>query len=216
MAAVEATLVSRTHARLRRLDARALVAVLVMGLAFLIAQSTIQAADKRVPVLVLVRPVQAGAAIIDEDIGVVDAAIPPSVPYLPASARAEAVGAVAATALPEGTLLAPGAITQRPPLPPGSVSMSVAVAPEHANAGALSPGARVGVIAAPRSGEDQADATVLFSGVPVLGVRTGESEEGGGLLVTLQLSLAQARALAGAVAAGQIDLVLEPPRGGRR
>ena len=71
------------------------------------------------------------------------------------------------------------------PLPPGHVAFAVPVEPGQALGGALSPGARVEVVAVPNalrqapatgSSEDQPQAVVLGEGLTVLALRTGEGQ----------------------------------------
>jgi Flp pilus assembly protein CpaB len=212
MQAAEA--IPRAHARLRKLDLRVVVGILLMLVAVLGGASLIRSAQERTPVLLAAGTVQPGEVIEASDLRVAEVSLPAGVAYLPASMRGEIVGRVAAEPLSDGKVLSPGSISQSAPLAPGTVAITLLLPAESALGGDLRAGDRVAVISSP--GPDQAAAgeatptTILFTEVPVLSVRQASTAEGQGLLVTLTLRLEEARALAEARARGRVDLALVP------
>lgn len=207
MAAAE-SLLPRAHVRLRRIDLRVAVGLLLMLVAIFGGASLIRTAQARTPVLVAAGAVQPGEVIKPSDVRVAELSLSGGVAYLPASMRDQIVGRVATEPLWDGKLLGPNSISQAPPLPPGTVAMSLMLKADHAVAGSLRPGDNVAVIASTAPGRDAQQTTILLTSVPVLAVSRAQPQDGGGVIVTLRLRLEQARALAAARAAGSVDLVL--------
>lgn len=207
MQAAEA-LVPRAHFRLRRLDLRVAVGLLLMVVAVVGGASLIKSAQARVPVLVAAATIEPGAVIEASDVRIAEASLSGGIAYLPASMKDSIVGRVATEPLSEGRLLTPNSVSDAPPLPPGMVAMSLHLKPERATGGSLRAGDQVAVIASRAPGRGAAQTTILFPSIAVLAVGHGAPEEGGGVLVTLRLRLEEARALAEARTAGEIDLVL--------
>jgi Flp pilus assembly protein CpaB len=211
MQATEA--IPRAHARLRRLDLRVAVGLVLMLVAVMGGTSLIRSAQERTPVLLAAGTVQPGEVIEASDLRVTEVSLPAGVAYLPASMKGEIVGRVAAEPLSEGKVLSPGSVSEAPPLPPGTVAITLLLPAESALGGDIRPGDRVAVISSPAP--DQAankaiPTTILFTEVPVLSVRQGSAAEAQGLLVTLTLRLEEARALAEARVRGRVDLALLP------
>lgn len=202
------SLLPRAHIRLRRIDLRVAVGVLLMLVAVFGGAALIKTAQARTPVLIAASSVQPGEVIDASDIRVAELSVSGGVAYLPASMREQIVGRVAAEPLWDGKLLGPASMSQAPPLPAGTVAMSLALKPEHSVAGSLRPGDAVAVIASTAPGRSEPRTTILFTSVPVLSVTRAEATEGGGVIVTLRLRLEEARTLAAARAAGSIDLAL--------
>lgn len=207
MQAAEAIL-PRAHARLRRVDMRVAVGLILMLVAVFGGASLIKTAQARIPVIVAAANVQPGQVITASDLRIADVSLAGGIQYVSASMRDQLVGRVATEPLWDGKLLGPGSVSQAPPLPAGMVAMSVALKPDRAVAGNVGPGDHVAVIASPNSGSAGGQTTILLTSVEVLGVSRAAAEEGGGVIVTLKLRLEQARVLASARAAGQIDFVL--------
>lgn len=201
-------LLPRAHVRLRRIDLRVGVGVLLMLVAVFGGASLIKAAQARTPVLIAAGHVEPGEVIDASDIRVAEVSLSGGVAYLPASMQSQIVGRVAAEPLWEGKLLGPGSVSQAPPLPAGTVAMSVILKPDRAVAGSLRAGDSVAVISSVAPGRGAPGTTILFTRVPVLSVTHADAAQGGGVIVTLRLRLEEARALAAARAAGDIDLVL--------
>src|SRR6266545_359333 len=211
MQAVEA--IPRAHANFRRLDLRVVTGLLLMLVAVIGGSSLIRNAQARTPALVAAATVQPGEVIKASDLRVVELSVPAGIAYLPASARNDIVGRVAAERLWAGKVLGPGSVSQAPPLAPGMVAFSLLLPQEAAVAGDIRAGDRVAVLASPPSDQtakpdSRSATTILFTEVPVLSVRQASSAEGEGLLVTLSLRLEEARALAEARATGRMDLAL--------
>jgi Flp pilus assembly protein CpaB len=211
MQAVEA--IPRAHVRLRRLDLRVVAGLLLMLVAVVGGSSLIRNAQARTPVLVAAGTVQPGEIITAADVRVVEASLPAGIAYLPASARSDVVGRVAAEPLWSGKVLGPGSLSDAPPLATGMVAFSLLLSPQAAVAGQIRAGDRVAVLASPSSDQavkpgSESATTILFTDVPVLSVRQASSPDGENLLVTLTLRLEEARAVAEAKAVGRVDLAL--------
>jgi Flp pilus assembly protein CpaB len=210
MQAVEA--IPMAHARLRRLDLRVVAGLLLMLVAVVGGSSLIRNAQARTPVLVAAGTVQPGEVIKPGDIRIVEASLPAGIAYLPASARNDVVGRVAAEPLWTGKVLGPGSLSDAPPLAPGMVAFSLLLSPQAAVAGNLRAGDHVAVLASPSSDQPAkpgSSTTILFTDVPVLSVRQVSASDGENLLVTLTLRLEEARAVAEAKAIGRVDLALD-------
>jgi Flp pilus assembly protein CpaB len=184
------------------------VGVLLMLVAVFGGASLIRTAQARTPVLIAAGSVQPGEVIEAGDVRIAELSLSGGVAYLPASMRSQIVGRVAAEPLWDGKVLGPNSLSQSPPLPAGTVAMSLMLKPEAAVAGGIRPGDNVAVITSTAPGRGAQQTTILFTSVPVLAVTRAEIEDGGGVVVTLRLRLEEARALAAARAAGTVDLVL--------
>ncbi|MFB9722991.1 flagellar biosynthesis protein FlgA [Planobispora longispora] len=103
-------------------------------------------------------------------------------------------------------LLGPGLLAAHRP---GTVAAPVRVAdPESARL--LSPGDIVNVLAAPADWDGPATARTVAEGVPVVALPTGEA--GGGALIVLATTPAQAIELASAQAGGKLSITISTPR----
>jgi Flp pilus assembly protein CpaB len=212
---VSEALVAGTHSRLRRLDLRVAVGLLLMLVAVLGGASLIRTAQARTPVLVAADTVQPGEVIEPSDLRVVEMAVPAGVAYLSASAEGQIEGRVAAEPLWEGKVLGPGSVADAPPVGPGMVAITLLLPPESAVGGDMRSGDRVAVLSSPGVDEaggnqPQAATTILLPDVPVLSVHQATTSQGEGVFVTLTLRLEEARALAEARASGRVDLALLP------
>lgn len=207
------TVVPRAHARLRRLDLRVAIGLVLMLVAVLGGASLIRAAQERTPVLLLAQSVQPGEVINDADLSVAEVSLPASADYVPASMRSQIVGRVAAEPLWEGKVLGSASVSDAPPLPAGAVAITLLLPAESALGGDVRAGDRVAIISSANPDQGSGElrpAAVLFPDIPVLSVRPASAAEGQGLLVTLTLQLDEARALAEARAMGRVDLALLP------
>jgi Flp pilus assembly protein CpaB len=204
------SLLPRAHIRLRRLDLRVAVGLLLMLVAVFGGASLIKSAQARTPVLVAAGTVQPGEVIKASDVRVAELSLSGGVSYMPASMRTQIVGRVATEPLWEGKLLSPNSISSSPPLPPGTVAMSLLLKPDRAVAGSVRAGDFVAVISSSTPGRADSQTTLLLTSVPVLSVTQATTADGSGVIVTLRLRLEEARALAAARSAGAIDLVLLP------
>jgi len=208
-------LVAGAHSRLRRLDLRVAIGLLLMTVAVLGGASLIRNAQARTPVLVAAGSVQPGEVIEASDLRVAEISLPAGVSYLSASMEGEIEGRVAAEPLWDGKVLATGSVAETPPLAAGMVAITLLLPPESAVGGGVRAGDNVAVLSSPGINEAGADqqspaTTILLTEVPVLSVRQASTAEGEGLLVTLTLRLEEARAVAEARASGRVDLALLP------
>lgn len=206
MQAVE-TLVPKAASRVRRIDMRIVVGVILMLFAVAGTASVVKKAQARIPVLVAARSVEPGAVIESADLRVAEISISRDLSYLAASREREIVGRIAAEAFSPGEILVPEAVVSKASLPPGYASMSIALKPARAVAGSLRAGDHVAVISSP-SPERGEPTTILFTDVVVQSVRQGQTSEGSTLIVALKLRLEETRALAEAQSKGAIDLVV--------
>lgn len=200
--------IPRGAARLRRIDLRVAVGILLMLLAVVGAMAIVSRARDRVPVLVAARAVEQGDVIESADLRIESVSLSGGVAHLTEDRRDAVVGKVASERLWPGKLLSSASVADSPDLPAGYVAISLALKAERAAGGALRSGDRVAVIASPTPDRPDSTTTILFTSVPVLAVREAETAEGGGLIVTLRLRLEEARSLAQARAQGTLDLVL--------
>jgi Flp pilus assembly protein CpaB len=208
-------LVAGAHSRLRRLDLRVTVGLLLMLVAVLGGASLIRSAQDRIPVLVAAGSVQPGEVIGPSDLRVVEMSVPAGVAYLSASAEGQVEGRVAAEPLWDGKVLGPGSVAEAPPVAAGMVAITLLLPPESAVGGDIRSGDRVAVLSSPGVDEaggnqQKAATTILLPDVPVLSVRDASTSEGEGVFVTLTLRLDEARAIAEARASGRVDLALLP------
>jgi Flp pilus assembly protein CpaB len=208
-------LVAGAHSRLRRIDLRVAIGLLMMTVAVLGGASLIRNAQARTPVLVAAGSVQPGEVIEASDLRVAEISLPAGVSHLSASMEGEIEGRVAAEPLWDGKVLAPGSVAETPPLAPGMVAITLLLPPESAVGGGVRAGDNVAVLSSPGVNEPGGDqessaTTILLTEVPVLSVRQASTAEGEGLLVTLTLRLEEARAVAEARASGRVDLALLP------
>jgi Flp pilus assembly protein CpaB len=208
-------LVAGAHSRLRRLDLRVAIGLLLMTVAVLGGASLIRNAQARTPVLVAAGSVQPGEVVEASDLRVAEISLPAGVSYLSASMEGEIEGRVAAEPLWDGKVLATGSVAETPPLATGMVAITLLLPPESAVGGSVRAGDNVAVLSSPGVNEAGADqqssaTTILLTEVPVLSVRQASTAEGDGLLVTLTLRLEEARAVAEARASGRVDLALLP------
>jgi len=208
-------LVAGAHSRLRRLDLRVAVGLLLMLVAVLGGASLIRNAQARTPILVAAGSVQPGEVIGPSDLRVVEMSVPAGVAFLSASAEGQIEGRVAAEPLWDGKVLGPGSVAEAPPVAAGMVAITLLLPPESAVGGDVRSGDRVAVLSSrgvDEAGGNQQEAatTILLPDVPVLSVRDASTSEGEGVFVTVTLRLEEARAIAEARASGRVDLALLP------
>lgn len=206
MQAVE-TLVPRTASRLRRIDMRVVLGMILMLFAVIGTATVVQRAQARIPVLVAAQAVEAGEIIQSSDIRVANISVGGGIAYLAGTREREVVGQIAAEPFSRGKVLTPGSVVTKASLPAGYVAMSVALKPYRAASGSIRAGDHVAVISSPAQGRED-PTTILFTDIIVQSVQQTQTSEGSALVVSLRLRLDEARALAEAQAKGSIDLVL--------
>ncbi len=123
-------------------------------------------ASQHVPVLVVVRPVHAGAAIQASDLGTYELSSAGSLPVIPAASESSVVGSTATVSIEPGTLLTGADYGHSQPLPAGTAIVGAALKIGQLPATGVVPGQHVMVVgtgASCASGQPGA----LLSGVTV-------------------------------------------------
>jgi hypothetical protein len=196
-------------------------ALIVLGVALMLVAAAVAGAlylrvGNRVPVLMVNRPIEAGAAVTDADLAEVRVATDTRVETIPASERAAVVGQFTVAPLPEGSLLTRGQLTPQAVPGQGQAKVGVVLQPGQLPAEDLAPGDRVAVVAARAAGQETADGPppgkVLVSEARVYGSRRSEASEA--VVVTLVVRQADAAAVVRYGAAGQVGLAVLPAAGG--
>ncbi|OLZ45968.1 hypothetical protein BS330_38755 [Amycolatopsis keratiniphila subsp. nogabecina] len=164
--------------------------------------------DDRVDVLALTREVSWGQTIEEGDLGVVKAVPDQPLAFIPVGDKSRAVGQVARSILPAGTVLAPGQLSGQPIPGPGERLVGLPVQPGHLPARGLSAGDLVQVTPiAVSNGPDVGQPSASTSGpfrARVLGV--GPPDSTGAVTVDVVLGADAAHAATSA-SAGQVVLV---------
>jgi hypothetical protein len=122
----------------------ALIAVGALGAAYLVT-----GLDKRSAVIVAARDIPVGQQLAAEDLAEAMVGAEPGVAMIPARQLPEVVGQMAATDLPQGTLLGPASISGEPSPREGEQLVPVALKPSQLPARGLKPGDHVVVIITP-------------------------------------------------------------------
>jgi len=174
------------------------------------AAAITMAAGDRAPVLVVVRSVDAGTAVVSADLGVARVAPDPQLEPIPARRRGEVVGQVAGVDLRPGTLLSRAQLEAVAIPGPDQALVGVALAPGRLPARPLQRGDRVLTVVA----SDQASAVQSGVDPPTARlaevVSTGPAAPDGTLVVDLSVAQQDAAELAAHAAAGQISIILLP------
>jgi hypothetical protein len=196
-------------------------ALIVLGVALMLVAAAVAGAlylrvGNRVPVLMVNRPVEAGAAITDADLAEVRVATDTRVATIPAGERAAVVGQFALAPLPEGSLLTRGQLTPQAVPGEGQAKVGVVLQPGQLPAEDLAPGDRVAVVAARAAGTETTGGPppgkVLVAEARVYGQRRSEASEA--VVVTLVVRQADAATVVRYGAAGQVGLAVLPAAGG--
>ena len=103
-------------------------------------------ASRRVPVLVVVQPVHAGATIQPLDLGTYELSDAGGLPVIPAGSEGAVVGATATVSIEPGTLLIGADYSRRQPLPAGSAIVGAALKVGQFPASGVVPGQHVMVV----------------------------------------------------------------------
>jgi hypothetical protein len=194
-------------------------------------------AQQRQPVLAVARPVAAGEAITDADLAVAQVSADGLV-TVPASARAQVVGRIAAVDLRPGMNLTPDALTGTPVPPPGQAVLGVLFKPGQLPGRELVPGDRVLLVTtaaaagrpaavvgvdptAPGGAASSGIGTGTGAGSPagttrearVVAVTPVTATGDGSVVVDLLVGEAEGPAVAADAAAGHLALLLLPRAG---
>jgi len=165
--------------------------------------------DRRRPVLVVARPVAAGAVIGAADIGEAKASVSSEM-AVPAARRRDVIGKAAATGLTAGSLLAPGQVGGSSALGKGEALVGMSLKSGQFPAG-LRPGTRVQVVdtGRPSGTAEQTRPVVLSVGAVVAAVGRPEASTSS-TAVSLSLPEPEAAEVVSAAAAGRASLVVLP------
>lgn len=186
-----------------------LACVVLGALVFLILHMSL---DRRVPVLVVARPVAAGEVVRAEDLRTARVSSDSGAASIPASDGARVVGRTAAVGLVPGSVLAPSQLGSSSSLQAGQAIVGVALKVGQAPAG-LRAGSRVQVVDTGHSGTGPADQlrpVVLSNSAVVASIARTEGSSSGVTLASLTLSEREATSVAAAASAGRVSLVLLP------
>ncbi|MGW7127934.1 SAF domain-containing protein [Streptomyces bobili] len=207
----------RVSARRRRPGVIALSLALIAaggaGVAVLLLQ-----VGNRTEVVTVVRDVQVGQVLTEDDLGKASLALDPAVRAVRADNLESVVGKRAAVELKPGSLLAPSQVTNDNLVKPGEQLVPIGLKPEQVPATALVPGQKVLLVhvAAAQgvtdAGEADDEAPQTLTGRVV---KASSAAPGTGVVVVDVATTAQDGPTAAAwVAAGTLRLVLAAPDGG--
>ena len=165
--------------------------------------------DRRRSVLVVTRPVAAGALITAQDLDEAKASVSPSM-ALSAGRRRDVVGKAAATGLAPGSLLAPSQVGGTSALQRGEALVGLALKSGQFPA-ALRPGTRVQVVdvGRPSGTAEQTRPVVLSEAAVVTAVGRPEASNGT-TSMSVSLPEREAAGVVAASAAGRASLVVLP------
>lgn len=186
--------------RRRWLTGAAILAFAVGGGLGAVAWTTAATSD---PVLVAARAIGQGEQISASDLTRANLNPDPAVATIPGNQLGEVVGQRAATAIPAGSVLAPGSVTTELVPPAGQAVVGVVLPSPVAPGTTLQPGDDVRVIVTP-SGGDGEPALHEASVVAVHTDPTGQA----GVVVDVELPELEATALATDLATGSAAVVL--------
>lgn len=194
--------------------------VVVVGCALAFAATSLQVGG-RTGVLELRVSLPAGAVISAADLQVAQISAP-GVAVLPAAEQAAVIGRTAAVPLVAGSLLSPAELGPSSALPAGTAEVAVALKPGGFPPD-LAAGDHVLVVTLPTTGTGGGSAGGIGSTggiVPlgptpavVIGIQSPGATGATDTVVSIQVALAGAPALADAAAAGQASLILVPASG---
>jgi hypothetical protein len=160
----------------------------------------------RRPVLVIVRPVDAGSVIHDADLGEARLAPDPALRTLSSSQRSRVVGRVAGVNLVPGTLLAEGELATGPAVDANHAIVGLALKAGQYPTGLRALDAVTVVETSPASSIGPTDATVLVDNAVV--TSTDQAADGQTTVVSVLVPRPAAPSVAGAAARGQVSVVL--------
>ncbi|WP_432198850.1 SAF domain-containing protein [Streptomyces sp. bgisy027] len=205
----------RVSARRRRPGVIALSLALIAaggaGVAVLLLQ-----VGHRTEVVTVVRDVQVGQVVTEDDLGTASITLDPAVKAVRGNDLASVVGKRAAVELKPGSLLAPSQVTKDSVVKAGEQLVPIGLKPEQVPATALVPGQKVQLVHVPAQG--QADVGKTSDTVPetIDGrvVKASSAAPGTGtVVVDVATTAAQGATAAAWVSAGTVRLVLAAPDG---
>jgi hypothetical protein len=205
----------RVSARRRRPGVIALSLGLIAaggaGVAVLLLQ-----VGNRTDVVTVVRDVQVGQVLTEDDLGKASIALDPTVKAVRADDLNSVVGKRAAVELKPGSLLAPSQVTKDSLVKAGEQLVPIGLKPEQVPATALVPGQKVELVHVPAQGASDTGKTSDATPQTIAGrvVKASSAAPGTGLVVVDVATTATDGPTAAAwVSAGTLRLVLAAPDG---
>lgn len=189
----------------------ALIAAGGAGVAVLLLQ-----VGHRTEVVTVVRDVQVGQVLTEQDLGRASVALDPAVKAVPGDEVASVVGKRAAVELMPGSLLAPSQVTKDSLVKPGEQLVPIGLKPEQVPATALVPGQKVELVHVPAQGETDTGTQTHTALDTIAGrvVKASKPAPGTGVVVVdVATSATDGPTAAAWVSAGTLRLVLDAPDG---
>ncbi|WP_327714030.1 SAF domain-containing protein [Streptomyces sp. NBC_00490] len=205
----------RVSARRRRPGMIALSLALIAAGGAGVAVLLLQVAQ-RTEVVTVVRDVQVGQVLTEQDLGQASVALDPAVKAVEADELESVVGKRAAVELKPGSLLTPSQVTKDSLVKAGEQLVPIGLKPEQVPATALVPGQKVRLVHVPAQGatasESESDTTPKTLAGRV--VKASAAAPGSGVVVVdVATAAADGPTVAAWVAAGTLRLVLDAPDG---
>lgn len=205
----------RVSARRRRPGVIALSLALIAaggaGVAVLLLQ-----VGHRTEVVTVVRDVQVGQVLTEQDLSKASIALDPALKAVEADDLKSVVGKRAAVELKPGSLLAPTQVTKDSLVKPGEQLVPIGLKPEQVPATALVPGQKVQLVHVPTQGATASDTGNEKPSDTIAGriVKASKTAPGSGVaVVDVATAEADGPTAAGWVSAGALRLVLDAPDG---
>lgn len=203
----------RVSARRRRPGVIALSLALIAaggaGVTVLLLQ-----AGHRTQVVTVVRDVQVGQVLTEQDLGKASVALDPVVKAVRADKLATVVGKRAAVELRPGSLLSPSQVTKDSLVRPGEQLVPIGLKPEQVPATALVPGQRVRLVRVPAQGEEFGKDPATTPPIAGRVVKASKAAPGSGIVVVdVATSAADGPTVAAWVATGTFRLILDAQGG---
>ncbi|MCX4617912.1 SAF domain-containing protein [Streptomyces mirabilis] len=205
----------RVSARRRRPGVIALSLALIAaggtGVAVLLLQ-----VGHRTEVVTVVRDVQVGQVLTDDDLGKASISLDPAVKAVHADKLNSVVGKRAAVELKPGSVLAPSQVTKDSLVKAGEQLVPIGLKPEQVPATALVPGQKVELVHVPAQGATDTGKTSDTTPQTIAGrvVKASSAAPGTGIVVVdVATTAADGPTAAAWVSAGTLRLVLAAPDG---
>ncbi|MET7725488.1 SAF domain-containing protein [Streptomyces mirabilis] len=189
----------------------ALIAAGGAGVAVLLLQ-----VGHRTEVVTVVRDVQVGQVLTDDDLGKASISLDPAVKAVHADKLNSVVGKRAAVELKPGSLLAPSQVTKDSLVKAGEQLVPIGLKPEQVPATALVPGQKVELVHVPAQGATDTGKTSDTPPQTIAGrvVKASSAAPGTGVVVVdVATTAADGPTAAAWVSAGTLRLVLAAPDG---
>lgn len=177
-----------------------------------VSAAVYQRSDHQASVVIVTRPVAAGAVVTASDLGTTRITTGSGVSVIPAAQLGQVSGQVAAVALRPATLLSPAELTTARPPGAGQQLVAVPVRPADLPVTGLSPGDHVLVVATPGAqGQAGAQGTTAALPAPVAAVveaKAATPDSQGYTVVDLIVASSKAVSVADQVSTGQFALIV--------